>query len=536
MANIALKDITFPGLSNVYEIPEVDNTLSEAGAAADAKKTGDELGALKEDIHQLTDVMPSLNLLDINALTNGYLRDSGSITVSGDWKTTDFIPVEYGKTYRPSYTNQNTRKPWAIYFRLEYDESKTKIADTYGTDAITSYTPLSESAKYVRFSFELKNTGSERCFVEGLDIKYYPYGDTTTIKEDVNSNDVVSVVDSVDVVHTRNLFDKNAINAGYISNKSGAITYSADWYFSDFIPVEYGKTYYASNANGREGIYFVQECGENKDGLYYTASPSTLYFTPQSSSVKYVRFCIGSAIDVDTFVFEENTQASSIFTPYGKTINPPYKSVLYGKKWVAVGDSLTEKNVSAISNYTDFITVLNNMELVNKGTGGTGYMRGYDTSNAFYQRVANLPDCDIITIFGSGNDLAYYSDLGDVTDTGTATICGCINETLDVIFENHPTTPLLVIAPTPWAGNTPDMATGMAVYCEKLEAICARRGIAYLDLFHHSGLRPDDSTQNELVFYDGTLDGHSDYVHPNKLGHSIIAPRIMKAMETVMIF
>ncbi|MEE1246099.1 MAG: hypothetical protein UHL70_02475, partial [Acutalibacteraceae bacterium] len=103
-------------------------------------------------------------------------------------------------------------------------------------------------------------------------------------------------------------------------------------------------------------------------------------------------------------------------------------------------------------------------------------------------------------------------------------------------FANHPTTPLLVIAPTPWAGNTPDMTTGMALYCEKLEAICSRRGIAYLDLFHHSGLRPNDTTQRDLVFYSGSLNGHGDYVHPNKLGHSIISPRIMQAMESVIIF
>ena len=53
MATIPLKDITFPGLDNTYTIPEIDNTLSTAGKAADAKKTGDEIDQLKSDLSDL---------------------------------------------------------------------------------------------------------------------------------------------------------------------------------------------------------------------------------------------------------------------------------------------------------------------------------------------------------------------------------------------------------------------------------------------------------------------------------------------------
>lgn len=57
MSNIPLKTITFPGLDDTYTIPQVDNTLLTAGAAADAKKTGDEITDLKE---ALTDVSTTL--------------------------------------------------------------------------------------------------------------------------------------------------------------------------------------------------------------------------------------------------------------------------------------------------------------------------------------------------------------------------------------------------------------------------------------------------------------------------------------------
>lgn len=49
MSNIPLKTIKFPGLDDTYTVPVVDNTLATAGAAADAKKVGDEISDLKQD-------------------------------------------------------------------------------------------------------------------------------------------------------------------------------------------------------------------------------------------------------------------------------------------------------------------------------------------------------------------------------------------------------------------------------------------------------------------------------------------------------
>ena len=82
MATIPLKDITFPGLDNTYTIPEIDNTLSTAGKAADAKKTGDEIDQLKSEFTDLESdgVVPSAEQI---------LTDKG---------VTDSVPYHYRKT------------------------------------------------------------------------------------------------------------------------------------------------------------------------------------------------------------------------------------------------------------------------------------------------------------------------------------------------------------------------------------------------------------------------------------------------------
>ena len=61
MANIPLKTIKFPGLDDTYTVPQVDNTLSVTGAAADAKKTGDELSELNERLDAVTLAYDSTN-------------------------------------------------------------------------------------------------------------------------------------------------------------------------------------------------------------------------------------------------------------------------------------------------------------------------------------------------------------------------------------------------------------------------------------------------------------------------------------------
>jgi len=86
MANIPLQSITFPGLSDKYTTPTVDTTLTQAGAAADAKKTGDELAGLKNDFAQLED--------KVEDAYNAYVVETETGSIASFTDGADDVPVK----------------------------------------------------------------------------------------------------------------------------------------------------------------------------------------------------------------------------------------------------------------------------------------------------------------------------------------------------------------------------------------------------------------------------------------------------------
>ena len=212
-----------------------------------------------------------------------------------------------------------------------------------------------------------------------------------------------------------------------------------------------------------------------------------------------------------------------------------------GKKWVAVGDSLTQEIASDGTNantdkyYHTHISEATGITVVNMGQGGTGYMKTQESGYAFYHRISSVPtDADVITIMGSLNDLSRTASytMGEVTDTGTSTICGCINTTLDNLFSRFPLANVGIITPVPndyynyFNMATDDKALRIVEYCEKLTEICHRRSIPVLDMFHESGMRPWDTAFKNAFMPDGT--------HGNEAGHKILATKIKAFLETLL--
>lgn len=210
----------------------------------------------------------------------------------------------------------------------------------------------------------------------------------------------------------------------------------------------------------------------------------------------------------------------------GNTSSKPYTGVEVG----FLGDSLTEKNSRTTKHYHDYIAEDLGLTNVNLGRSGTGYMRTWDEGFAFYQRVSTIPaTVKALIVFGSFNDLGGGFALGEITDSGTSTICGCINTFFDNYYAKFPTTPIGIITPTPWDTKHPGTSNADN-YVSKLIQICEKRSVPCLDLYHNSNLRPWDSTFRTLAYSKD--DGHG--VHPDENGHKIIYPKIREFLKSLI--
>lgn len=271
-------------------------------------------------------------------------------------------------------------------------------------------------------------------------------------------------------------------------------------------------------------------------GIAYASSVPNTVTIP--AGAKYVRLQIVTdnytSFGPVMFAKTDGAAMPASIVEYKETAGLTTPGEWIGKKWTAVGDSLTEVNARTSINYLDYISEVTGIEVVNMGESGSGYMRKYDTNHAFYNRVANVPtDSDVVTIFGSLNDLGNSQVLGTINDTvSDGTVFGYVNGTIDALFTAFPMANLGIISPTPWASSQPwNENNASSQYCEGLKQICYNRGIPFLDLYHCSNLRPWDATARSLFYSKDDGNG----THPDEAGHKMFAPKIKNFLESLLL-
>ena len=198
--------------------------------------------------------------------------------------------------------------------------------------------------------------------------------------------------------------------------------------------------------------------------------------------------------------------------------------------WAVFGDSITEYNFRAKYHYFDYVAKDLSLNIINLGVSGTGYKEKEAKGIAFYQRIENDIkdiDFDIFTIFGSFNDLGKGFTLGNITDTTSDTICGCMNMVIDIFRRVKPLNKIALVTPTIWRdgayfGKHNVTRQDLDNYVEALLQIAKVRRIPILDLYHNSGLDPNiDEVLKKFYNEDGIQDKG---VHPNSLGHKFMYP------------
>lgn len=503
--------------------PVVDTSLLIPGAAADSEVVGNHFRNDEFFIENIAN--KPLEAADV--ITGIGLLMDGSTFASASWNATDYIDISgsiYGRGLR-IYSSLI-----GLTSTVFYDKDKNVILGINGNTA-------------GNYGY---NTGTEeRIYEIPQDAKY--------IRATIYANDYTQPSDLnlgfIDLPEYSNILD--IVNNGVGYDNMNAEMQNA------FVPVFTPQTlaftntdHFARYDNGLVVSYIGVDCTDyvSFSGSYVKISGSNTGSCPVIVFYDEAKQFISALPNVDTPVVYENdvfaVPAGAAYFIANNYLDQTRVEVLSGYEatetrgkwkdivWTCFGDSLTAINAPTNKRYFDYINDMTGIQIVNMGDSGTGYAKEAENNRAFYQRISNVPSCDVITIFGSFNDMAAGLPLGTETDSGTATLAGCMNTTFDNLFSILPTVQLGVISPTPWETLNPlGQPNSASEYCDMLKAICSRRGIPYLDLFHCSGLRPWEASYRTLVYSKDNGMG----IHPNELGHQIISSHIEAFLDELLI-
>lgn len=185
-------------------------------------------------------------------------------------------------------------------------------------------------------------------------------------------------------------------------------------------------------------------------------------------------------------------------------------------KWHIIGDSLTDRNNNhTVNRYYDFISKATGIQLSLDGIGGTGYGAGVSTNQHFVERVKNIPDdADIVTIFGSANDIKHANGANSE-----------IFATLSWITLNRPGLRCIVVPPAPvkWYDRRAEEWTAYNDRLKLCAFVCGHRYVA--DMYECPPFDPNNE-QHMAVFFTTDPEG----IHPNEAGHKAMAPIIYNAL------
>lgn len=286
------------------------------------------------------------------------------------------------------------------------------------------------------------------------------------------------------------------------------------------IGVDYGDVYYLTSRDyfsAAPAVFF--DDNDNFMGSVFIASDATP-FTEKK---------IGIPLGVTKLMIQRlfNFSPTMLYIQTGYKLRD-IESVLSGKNITVIGDSITEKNYRANTNWVMWLTSWCGVTFQNLGRSGTGFRAGVNNNNNYFPRIATIQaDPDVIGVALSWNDISDQSVvIGTSSDTGTATLAGYANDFFDELISQFPTTPIICYCQGPWSSWHYGVARSNE-WIDVLSQICGKHGIPfYYDLYNGGTLKPWLQASREKYFTSDDPDdnpGIVDDVHPNSEGHKVIA-------------
>lgn len=185
-----------------------------------------------------------------------------------------------------------------------------------------------------------------------------------------------------------------------------------------------------------------------------------------------------------------------------KQQNPNY---LYGKKIVAIGDSMVEgDSVPRNKTWLSLIAERNNMDSVNYGVNGCtlAYVDSgsYTKEQSVYARYESMDnDADYVIVFAGTNDIQREITLGDEDSDNPATFYGALNGLCEGLLTKYPAKKIAFITPYARSGIEAECET----YVEAIKTACKNHGgIPVFDNITFGGIDFNNEAQQILRLND----------------------------------
>jgi hypothetical protein len=468
---------------------------------------------------------------------------NGNQTSSSTYDTSEYIPVTAGTTYAIT----KCRK--AILFNLD----KTFVQGYDVASVATTVTPSMDG--YMRVSFYATDILTSQIEIGSSNTNYEAYNLT------LNGFNVNSIVDKTlpsnklkdgDMSFTKtnfftagkNLFNKDTVTLGFYKDASnGNAVSSANYDYSDYIPVKTGITY-AINTSRKVTVYDSNKNVISAQGIDNSSNGFTTVTPSQDGYiiVSLLHSSLGSAqveIGSTSTAFEQYGM-KPVFPIIGvqttpNTSSPSVSNSLSGKTVLNFGDSIAAGDGNSGTGYAELIASVNGMSVIDRAVGGATVRVVSGSTNNLLNQINNSTDsADYILMDGLTND-ATTDVVNDPTKVGsissgyvatldTSTFCGAFESMLKTVKTKWMGKKILYVC----VHKMPSRDTASQDTLQSLaRQMCQKWSVPFEDLYNEGGL-------NTYISAMQTAYSDSGGTHPNADGYNLFyVPRISSKMKLI---
>lgn len=336
-----------------------------------------------------------------------------------------------------------------------------------------------------------------------------------------------------------NLIDKTKIRTNTMLDANGeeVIAGNENIWVTDYMPIDYNCKYTVKELLSRPGLWY----DINKKVISWlpvnTTEPTTI---EPPIGAYYCRWVGDTSCPIDTTMFikgEEYPNYYIPFTPYERYelegLELPNNTNKYeGLNHLILGDSISANKTVAEKFYHEYLKEELGFNSTNKAVSGSGWCVSSSTTDDLLNVINSTNgDFDIITIFSGTNDFGRTQNgvnskpFGAYGDKTNSTFCGAVYQTLTRLINKFNDADIIVITPLPReTQNTPNIYNKtLKDYVDVIVQTCNDLSIPVIDLYRCSGLYVFNETFKNKYIPDG--------LHPNGLGHKIIANRVIENIK-----